>query len=49
MINFHKIHFHGLNFNPINRDIILVVTLGFLIAAVIVTVGVMIASQISLM
>lgn len=46
MINFNKIHFPGFHFNPINRDIILVVTLGFLIASVIVAVGVMIASQI---
>jgi hypothetical protein len=39
------IHFNKIHLNPINRDIILIVTLGFFIAAVIVSVGVMIASQ----
>ena len=43
--NFNKIHFPGLNFNPINRDIILVVILGFVIATAIVTLGFMLTSQ----
>lgn len=45
MLNFGKIHFQGLNLNPINRDIILVITAGFIIATALAAVGVMIASQ----
>jgi hypothetical protein len=45
MINFSKIHFPELHFNPINRDLIFVITIGFFVATAIVAVGVMIASQ----
>ena len=40
------LHFNKIHLNPINRDIILIVTLGFFIATLVVALGVMIASQI---
>ena len=46
MKNLGKIHFPDLHLNPINRDLFVIISLAMLVALAIVTVGVMLISQI---